>query len=226
MNGNSNNACEATGNTLIRNDLEPEKGITGVYGLRNRTTGKWYIGQSWDLANRWGHHRRLKCKRQPKIFNALAKYGVDDFEFVLLEQVVCPSQIALDRVERYWIKRYNSTEEGYNLQSGGSYGKHSVETRRRMLGHKKPNRTKEQRENMAAAQRGKIQSAESVEKRAAKMRGRKRPPRTVEWSRKIGEAAKLRYKNKNSHPLYGRSHSDETRRKISEALKSRTLTPP
>ena len=44
---------------------------------------------------------------------------------------------------------------------------------------------------------------------------------TDEQKQKISDKAKARYKDKTKHPMYGRKHSEETRKKISEAKKGR-----
>ena len=44
---------------------------------------------------------------------------------------------------------------------------------------------------------------------------------TDEVKTKLSDKAKERYKDKTKHPMYGRKHSEETRKKISEAKKGR-----
>ena len=44
---------------------------------------------------------------------------------------------------------------------------------------------------------------------------------TEEVKTKLSDKAKERYKDKTKHPMYGRKHSEETRKKISEAKKGR-----
>jgi excinuclease UvrABC nuclease subunit len=36
---------------------------SGIYGLRNKITGKWYIGKSIDVEYRWSNYKRLNCKK-------------------------------------------------------------------------------------------------------------------------------------------------------------------
>lgn len=54
----------------------------------------------------------------------------------------------------------------------------------------KPPRSEDHTRNARLAQLGKKQSPETIEKRAAAHRGKKRPPFTEEWKRKISEAKK------------------------------------
>lgn len=104
----------------------------GIYGLKNKTTNKWYIGQSRDVFCRLSKYKNLNCKRQHKIYNALNKYGFSDFDFILIETCELDQDVLNER-ESYWINFYNSVENGYNLKSGGSnikYSKDSIEKMR------------------------------------------------------------------------------------------------
>ncbi len=101
---------------------------SGIYGLRNKVNNKWYVGQSAvSIENRWNeYHRPNRCKGQTKLYNALRKYGIDNFEKIVLEECL-PSQHILDSREDYWIRYYNSVEDGYNCRYGGANGRMSKE---------------------------------------------------------------------------------------------------
>lgn len=45
--------------------------------------------------------------------------------------------------------------------------------------------------------------------------------RTKEACKKISDKAKKRFKDKSNHPMFGRSHSEETKKKMSQANKGR-----
>jgi group I intron endonuclease len=137
MNDNSNGEWKVIGETLTKNEERQEKDttiISGIYGLQNKQCPeKWYIGQSIDIYTRWERdYKRMKCTAQPKLYNALKKYGYDGFNKVLLEQ--CPSEKkVLDDRELYWMNYYNSTKNGYNLRGGGKgHGWHSDETKQKI----------------------------------------------------------------------------------------------
>lgn len=108
--------------------------IVGIYGLQNKLKPeKWNIGQSWDIYKRWDDYKMLSCGGQPKIYNAIKKYGYDGFEKRIIE--MCDSDIdqeSLDLKESSWINHYNSIKNGYNLKGGGSKGKHSEETKQKI----------------------------------------------------------------------------------------------
>jgi len=108
--------------------------IVGIYGLQNKLKPeKWNIGQSWDIYKRWEYYKMLNCDGQPKIYNAIKKYGYDGFEKRIIE--MCDPDIdqeSLDLKESSWINHYNSIKNGYNLKGGGSKGKHSEETKQKI----------------------------------------------------------------------------------------------
>lgn len=135
MNEEKCGECVATGNTPTKKEQTLSADTTklvGVYGLRNKINGKWYIGQSTDIYDRWKNaYEKLKCKNQPKIYQALSKYGYKNFERIIIEQCDSVNWI-IDYREMHWIRYYNSVKNGYNLKSGGSSGKHSDETKKKI----------------------------------------------------------------------------------------------
>jgi len=112
-----------------------------VYTLLNRTTLKVYVGQTWEpLSTRWERHKsKARCGDTScrHLYAAIRKYGVDDF--AVRVQAFGQTQDELDELERYWITelRTQHRDFGYNLKSGGSAGRHSVETRERMSATRK-----------------------------------------------------------------------------------------
>lgn len=55
--------------------------------------------------------------------------------------------------------------------------------------------------------------------------GRKMPPRSKEYKRKLSESAKERLKDPTNHPMFGRTHTEETLEKISQTQKERLKDP-
>jgi group I intron endonuclease len=113
--------------------------VTGIYGLRCKTTNKWYVGQSIDISERWKFYRKENMKSQRKLYAAAKKYGIDNFEFIILETCDNVPWI-LDYREIYWIKYLDSHHNGYNCTIGGQgfrMGKHSEETKKKMSKNRK-----------------------------------------------------------------------------------------
>lgn len=99
-----------------------------IYKSTNTANGKVYIGQTWkSLNNRKGYHHRSKdCMCFSR---AIQKYGKQSFKWEVLAKA--ETQRDLDRLEKHFIKKYNSTNPslGYNIKEGGSHGKHNLSTK-------------------------------------------------------------------------------------------------
>jgi group I intron endonuclease len=87
----------------------------GIYLINHKPSGRKYVGQSIDVARRFTDHKR--GKEPTLISRAINKYGVDEFEFTLLEE--CPQE-DLDRREREFITSLNTLHpRGFNMTEGG-----------------------------------------------------------------------------------------------------------
>ncbi len=94
-------------------------GISGIYLIRNTVNNKIYIGQSKNIKWRWMKHRcELRGNRHANVHlqNAWNKYGEKAFVFEVVEEYAPKN---LNDREVYWIKKYNSISNGYNLNIGG-----------------------------------------------------------------------------------------------------------
>lgn len=89
------------------------KGI--IYKITNKVNGKSYIGQTrYTLEFRWRQHQH---KRDDTYFhNAIHKYGVDNFSIEILEECDIAD---LNSREIFYIAKYDSFKNGYNLTIGG-----------------------------------------------------------------------------------------------------------
>ena len=129
MNNPTTDQSDITNETAV---LSAKSACCGIYGLRNKITGKWYIGQSRNIKKRWEKaYKPMRCQRQPKIYNALKKYSYDGFEKVVIETCDDVDWIR-DYREIFWIRQLNSIENGYNLKEGGTTGTHTEETRKKL----------------------------------------------------------------------------------------------
>lgn len=110
--------------------------IKGIYKLTS-PSGKIYIGQSTNLESRLKSYKTAHCKKQVHLYNAILKYGFENFKIEILystEREFTHLNILLDTLEIAAIKKYNSTDKtlGYNIRSGGTNGKCSEETKQKM----------------------------------------------------------------------------------------------
>lgn len=100
--------------------------ISGIYCIKNTINGKRYIGQSNDIKNRFRQHKsKLNNNKHPNnlLQNAWNKYGCAAFEFNVVEE--CSVEELNDK-EVYYIQRFKTFGQGYNLSVGGDPGINST----------------------------------------------------------------------------------------------------
>lgn len=92
-----------------------------IYKITNKVNGKSYIGQTrYTVEFRWRQHQH---KNDGCYFhNAIQKYGAENFTVETLEECEVSQ---LDSREIYYIAKYNTFNEGYNLTIGGG-GKRKI----------------------------------------------------------------------------------------------------
>ena len=92
-----------------------------IYLHKNKINNKVYIGQTIqdNLNDRWKNG--LGYKTCTYFYNAIQKYGWDNFEHLILEQGQNLTKEELNQKEQYYINLYkaNNPEFGYNITAGG-----------------------------------------------------------------------------------------------------------
>lgn len=125
---------------------------SGVYCL-TFPNGKKYIGRSIDFKNRFKSYKNVNCKFQTRLLRAINKYGWDNVRIEIL--LYAEDEENLNNAEKYFIKFYNSIEDGYNLLTGGHHGTPCEETRKRMseaqIGRKHSEKTKQKMSRSSSA---------------------------------------------------------------------------
>lgn len=92
-----------------------------IYKATNKITNKIYIGQTTKtLDERICTHKKCSLKMNTKFYNALRSYGFDNFMWEIIETV--SSKKELDEKEMYYIQKYDSVQNGYNMTNGGTGG--------------------------------------------------------------------------------------------------------
>lgn len=165
--------------------------MIGIYGLQNKAKPeKWYVGQSRNIKKRWSKYQQLDCKNQPKLYNALQKYGWDGFTRVVLEECVNDLVVLKDR-ESYWAEHYNSVKNGYNVDTPGIVRVMSAETRKKLSdAHRGRKRSPE---HCAAISTGKMGHVTSSETREKLRKTSSNTVRTPEWRERISAGLRKRY---------------------------------
>ena len=90
-----------------------------IYKITNKINGKIYIGQTiGTLSKRWREHcfQASNGEKTYHLYYAMRKYGIENF---MIEEVERCSNNLLNEREIYWIAKYNSYNNGYNLTLGG-----------------------------------------------------------------------------------------------------------
>ena len=94
-----------------------------IYKITNKINGKSYIGQTiQSVKERFYRHCSTKCSQailNMAIHKAINKYGKSNFTIEVIEEVESAN---LNDREKYWIKYYDSYNNGYNSTEGGQDG--------------------------------------------------------------------------------------------------------
>lgn len=199
----------------------------GVYKITS-PSGKVYVGQSWDILERWRSYKSSYPMRgQPKLANSLRKYGPANhkFEIAMWFSAGC-DQRALDTGECELMASIRSAGvELLNIKEGGKGGRPAPETSIKMVATRRANgsypvkkirRPPTAEEIEATRQRrqriwlGRKHSEETKQKIGAANQNSRRPD-LAEYNR-LHKSSQMR----------GSKHSEETKRKMSLAHKGKT----
>lgn len=108
--------------------------MIGIYKYQNKQNGHIYIGKSIDIQKRQYCHKSSIYNEKANDYNsqlhqAIRKYGLDSFEFEIIAELT-PEEYTpdlLNNLEKFFIKYYNSYENGYNATEGGDdFGPNSI----------------------------------------------------------------------------------------------------
>lgn len=172
-----------------------------IYLHRNKINGKCYVGQTCQSPHkRWNYgYGYVQCS---KFYNAILKYGWDNFEHKILAKV---SDEDADELEKYYIKKYDCLDGGYNLDNGGKLNKHHSEETKKKMSEKAKGRviSEKQRKQTSERFKGKKLSQEVKDKISKTNKGRKPYEMTKEIKKHISQSKK------------GFRHTEESKLKIS-----------
>lgn len=158
---------------------------SGIYGIKNTTTGKLYVGSSVNIKNRWTAHRNyLKNNKHHNghLQRSYNKHGPEKFEFFVIEHI--KDKDTLVQREQYYIDKYNFdslyndcpnavsplgrvlSEEHKNKISNSLKGrKKSEETKKRLSkSHSGKKSSKEHRKSLSESHLGHRHSKKTLSK--------------------------------------------------------------
>lgn len=131
----------------------------------------------------------------------IRKFGKDIFERIIIEDNILTEEM-LSIKEIYYIEKYDTFNNGYNLTKGGDGGGHWI--------YKK---TKEEKLRISEIKRnaniGRIFTEETLRKMSEAKKGK---PLTEDHKKKISKS-----QSGENHPWYGRKHSIDTKLKMSNS---------
>lgn len=184
-----------------------------IYIIFNSINKKVYIGQTVKtLQERFKSHKYAsqyeRCSHY-KLYRAFSKYGIKNFSIALLEEVSCE----ISEREKFWIKFYNSFNNGYNSTIGGES----------MLGFKHSNNTKRK---ISEKLLGRIVTEETKNKLSKSLKEGYSDGTIIPSMLGKSHSNKTKIKMRNSHkgelnPMFGRLHFDQAIEKMNGRISPR-----
>ena len=197
-----------------------------IYKAENKINGNIYIGQTSETLKRRMHRHVIFSKKANNIYfyNALRKYGKDNFEWSILFN--CLNKKELNQMERYFIACFNATNYVYNMTDGGggrsgyklsddTKNKISLTNKNRIAPNKGVLHTEQTKEKIRLKATNRIVSLETRNKMSI-IRKNKKGTYSSETKIKLSLARK-----KQIPPMLNHKHTESTKIKMSESAKKR-----
>ncbi len=201
--------------------------------------GKLYIGATrQEPKKRWkggGGYRNQKM-----MYEAILKYGWDNIKHIVLISNL-KEDMAME-IERALIEKYNTQDSqyGYNTKDGGQhFGEHSeqflIDLKERMSGNTYCVGRKLSESHIEALRQSNIGTHRPSKHKGEKIHTEETKKLFSElmkerWSNPVSReiymnAAKQKDMGGKNNPMYGKHHSEEAKKKISQKAKGRKLSP-
>jgi group I intron endonuclease len=196
-----------------------ENAIIGIYKITSPNR-KVYIGQSININGRKKQYFSLDCKKQPKLYNSLKKYGFENHIFKIIEEC---SLEQLNKREAYYKQQFID-EFGWDKALFCEIDDNSP--------RKGKSLSEETKDKISKANKGKIYSEESRQKISNSKKGKKhsekhnlnkRKPRVNKGN--LGKNKPKDFGEKVSKRLLGKKQSKETCLKKSLNMKGKVTKP-
>ena len=178
-----------------------------IYMATNKINGLCYVGQTVQpFHRRQQAHVNLAGSDNNFFHNAINKYGNDAFDWQVLNDNVGDLD-TLNALEKTWIIVLNAFDNGYNLTTGGNNYLISESTKTKISNsHIGKTHSDETKQKLSKSRRNRVFSEATKRKMSKSSSGKLNP-----MYGKFGE----------DNPFYGKTHSDETKQKMSEAKKGK-----
>ena len=199
-----------------------------IYEVKNKVNGKKYIGQTKNtLTNRKYSHlaivRRGNYNYKSIFYDAIKKYGENNFVWKEIDNAY--SKDELNKKEIYYIKEFDTVNNGYNIVKGGNGGdicSEFSEKRKKEIQEKRRKSFFDNPEKMKKFSKALSKSMKQNKKLIKSLTGRKL---SEEHKLKISNGIQYALLDENkrnniSHKgIKKRPFSEEHKKHLSEALK-------
>jgi group I intron endonuclease len=220
---------------------------SGIYVIRNLVNNKVYVGSTKNFYNRKATHFKLLKENKHwniKLQRSFDYHGEANFRFEIIERLSYEKEVIIER-ENFFIQSLNAKNNGYNIADASFGDILSTHPFKEEIKAKISKSLKETFSQMSIEERkekfglngerngmfGKKHSYKSKrlmsdnQKKFKQIHGHgptKGRKASEEHRNKISKFARTRTKEKN--PFFGKQHSEETKRKISESNSGRRPT--
>lgn len=191
--------------------------ISGIYAIENVYNNKLYVGSSINIEKRWNRHRKdLVKNRHHNIFmqRSYLKYGDDCFVYFVLEYADIVSRDTLNKQEQYWIDLIKPEYNIGGVAGGDTFTKNPRKEEIRKI-HAENLRSMDRSNNPPRF--GELNSNWKGGVSITRLR--------CECGNSKGYGAekcmKCTDKSGENNSFYGKHHTEETKRILSEKLKGK-----
>ena len=209
--------------------------MIGIIYKYTSPSNKMYVGQTIHEHVRYMRHKRIEGDN--KFHRAIKKYGFENFTYEVIFTIDNDDRKRvkekLDFMEHYYIRKYDSMNNGYNITAGGEGGsgtKHTEEFKKMMSDKMRENNpawnmTDEWKQHIGESQKGKVISDKQKQLTSERMKSNN-PMKNPEVVAKVAATKKGKHlteeqKKKISESNKGRILSEDTKSKLSTASKNR-----
>jgi len=162
--------------------------INYIYKVLNKQNYHWYVGYTNNPKRRWNDHKSAANRENSRFYNALRKYGKDQFEFYVLEEL--PSAEEAKYRERELIAEFSPE---YNTTSGGDGLCNPPDEVRKKMSEGIRNSPKAKMRMVKAWETRKANTTpEELSRKCSEVQANLTPEQKAEKSRKLSEAQAAR----------------------------------